>query len=95
MPVSICGDAPSRDPDLVRKLIEFGLTSISVSADAFEVTRAAPEVHRLYFPAFLSTVDSVFQDNTMARALPLGTNVLTLGRFRYADDYFDFYFRST
>jgi len=38
MPVSICGDAPSRHPELIRKLIDFGLTSISVSADAFEST---------------------------------------------------------
>jgi len=41
VPVSICGDAPSRYPELIRKLIGFGLTSISVSADAFEATRAA------------------------------------------------------
>jgi len=43
IPVSICGDAPSRSPDLVRKLIGFGLTSISVSADAFESTLRAVE----------------------------------------------------
>jgi len=43
IPVSICGDAPSRNPDLVRKLIGFGLTSISVSADAFETTLRAVE----------------------------------------------------
>ena len=36
--VSICGDAPSRHPELIRRLIGFGLTSISVSADAFEST---------------------------------------------------------
>jgi len=36
--VSICGGAPSRDPALIRRLIEFGLTSISVSAEAFEST---------------------------------------------------------
>jgi pyruvate,water dikinase len=40
VPVSICGDAPSRHPQLIRKLIEFGLNSISVSADAFETTLA-------------------------------------------------------
>jgi pyruvate,water dikinase len=38
MPVSICGDAPSRHPHLVETLIGFGLTSISVSAEAFEPT---------------------------------------------------------
>ena len=38
LPVSICGDAPSRYPTLIEKLIEFGLTSISVSAEAFEST---------------------------------------------------------
>jgi pyruvate,water dikinase len=38
VPVSICGDAPSRHPELIRKLIGFGLNSISVSADAFETT---------------------------------------------------------
>lgn len=38
IPVSICGDAPSRHPDLIRRLIGYGLSSISVSADAFETT---------------------------------------------------------
>ncbi len=41
MPVSICGDAPSRYPELISKLIGFGLTSISVPADAFEPTLRA------------------------------------------------------
>ena len=41
MPVSICGDAPSRYPELIAKLIGFGLSSISVSADAFESTLRA------------------------------------------------------
>jgi len=41
MPVSICGDAPSRYPELIPKLIGFGLTSISVPADAFEPTLRA------------------------------------------------------
>lgn len=40
LPVSICGDAPSRHPELIRELIGFGLSSISVSADAFETTLA-------------------------------------------------------
>jgi pyruvate,water dikinase len=43
MPVSICGDAPSRHPELISRLIGFGLTSISVSADAFEATLRAVE----------------------------------------------------
>jgi pyruvate,water dikinase len=41
MPVSICGDAPSRHPELIHKLIGFGLTSISVSPNAFEATLRA------------------------------------------------------
>ena len=41
MPVSICGDAPSRHPGLIAQLLEFGLTSISVSADMLETTIAA------------------------------------------------------
>jgi pyruvate,water dikinase len=41
IPVSICGDAPSRHPDLIRRLIGYGLSSISVSADAFETTLQA------------------------------------------------------
>ena len=41
IPVSICGDAPSRHPALIRQLIDYGLSSISVSADAFETTRQA------------------------------------------------------
>ncbi len=43
MPVSICGDAPSQHPELIRKLIGFGLTSISVSPNAFEATLRAIE----------------------------------------------------
>jgi pyruvate,water dikinase len=43
IPVSICGDAPSRYPELIPRLIGFGLTGISVSADAFEATRRAVE----------------------------------------------------
>jgi len=38
LPVSICGDAPSRHPELIEQLIMFGLSSISVPADAFEAT---------------------------------------------------------
>jgi len=38
LPASICGDAPSRHPELIEKLIIFGLSSISVPADAFETT---------------------------------------------------------
>ncbi len=41
IPISICGDAPSRHPELIHKLIGFGLTGISVSADAFDATLAA------------------------------------------------------
>ena len=37
-PVSICGDAPSRHPELIAKLIEFGLTGLSVSSEAFAAT---------------------------------------------------------
>lgn len=40
LPVSICGDAPSRHPELIRELIGFGISGISVSADAFETTLA-------------------------------------------------------
>lgn len=36
---SICGQAPSDYPDLVEKLIEYGISSISVNPDAIEVTR--------------------------------------------------------
>jgi pyruvate,water dikinase len=39
-PVSICGDQPSRDPDLVRELVSMGIDSISVLPSAFEETRA-------------------------------------------------------
>jgi pyruvate,water dikinase len=37
-PVSICGDRPSTDPDLVRRLVELGIDAISVVADAFSQT---------------------------------------------------------
>ncbi|MBI4177658.1 MAG: phosphoenolpyruvate synthase [Candidatus Aenigmarchaeota archaeon] len=33
---SICGEAPSRDDDLVGKLVEYGISSISVELDAFD-----------------------------------------------------------
>jgi len=36
---SICGQAPSLYPDLVEKLIDWGITSISVNPDAIERTR--------------------------------------------------------
>jgi pyruvate,water dikinase len=40
-PVSICGNAPSRYPELVPRLISAGLTSLSVSPEAFEATLKA------------------------------------------------------
>lgn len=36
---SICGQAPSLYPDLVEKLVQFGVTSVSVSPDAIETVR--------------------------------------------------------
>ena len=36
---SICGQAPSAYPDLVEKLVEWGITSISVNPDAIKRTR--------------------------------------------------------
>jgi len=36
---SICGQAPSFYPDLVEKLIEWGITSVSVNPDAIDQTR--------------------------------------------------------
>ena len=36
---SICGQAPSQYPDLVEKLVKWGITSISVSPDAIDHTR--------------------------------------------------------
>ena len=41
VPVSMCGDAPSRHPELVARLVELGIDSLSVSAEAFEATVAA------------------------------------------------------
>lgn len=38
LPVSLCGNAASRYPDLLPKLVEFGLTSISVTPETFERT---------------------------------------------------------
>ncbi len=37
--VSICGQAPSVYPDLTEKLVQWGITSVSVSPDAIDVTR--------------------------------------------------------
>jgi pyruvate,water dikinase len=39
-PVSICGDQPSRDPELVQVLVEAGIDSLSVLPSAFAETRA-------------------------------------------------------
>lgn len=36
---SICGQAPSRYPDLTKKLVEWGINSVSVSADVAYLTR--------------------------------------------------------
>jgi len=36
---SICGQAPSVYPELTEKLVEWGITSVSVSPDAIETTR--------------------------------------------------------
>lgn len=36
---SICGQAPSNHPDLVEKLVKWGITAISVSPDAIDHTR--------------------------------------------------------
>ncbi|MCJ7793185.1 MAG: phosphoenolpyruvate synthase [Candidatus Marinimicrobia bacterium] len=38
--VSICGQAPSVYPDLVEKLVQWGITSLSVTPDAIERTRS-------------------------------------------------------
>jgi pyruvate,water dikinase len=36
---SICGQAPSFYPELTQRLVEWGITSISVNPDAIETTR--------------------------------------------------------
>ena len=41
VPVSVCGDAPSREPTLVRAMVEMGIDAISVVPSAFEETRLA------------------------------------------------------
>ena len=41
VPVSICGQAPSLYPEITRKLVEWGITSISVSPDMIEETPAS------------------------------------------------------
>ncbi len=38
MECCVCGDAPSRRPELVASLLQLGVTSLSVSPDAFERT---------------------------------------------------------
>lgn len=43
VPVSICGDAPSRDPELVRTLVELGVDALSVVPQAYENTVRAIE----------------------------------------------------
>jgi pyruvate,water dikinase len=41
IPCSICGQAPSRYPELIERLVEWGITGISVSLDAVEQTYRA------------------------------------------------------
>ena len=36
---SICGQAPSVYPELTEKLVEWGITSVSVSPDMIDITR--------------------------------------------------------
>jgi pyruvate,water dikinase len=36
---SICGQAPSVYPEITQKLVEWGITSVSVSPDMIDVTR--------------------------------------------------------
>jgi pyruvate, water dikinase len=36
IPCSICGDAPTRSPELIDALVRWGITAISVSPDAVE-----------------------------------------------------------
>ena len=36
---SICGQAPSVYPELTEKLVQWGITSVSVSPDMIDVTR--------------------------------------------------------
>jgi len=37
--VSLCGQSPSVYPEIAEKLVEFGITSISVNPDAIERTK--------------------------------------------------------
>ena len=37
--VSVCGQGPSEHPDLAERLVEWGITSISVTPDVIERTR--------------------------------------------------------
>ena len=39
IPVGICGQGPSDSPELVRKLVQWGITSISVTPDCLSQTR--------------------------------------------------------
>ena len=39
MTCSLCGQAPSVYPDFAERLVEFGITSMSVNPDAVERTR--------------------------------------------------------
>jgi phosphoenolpyruvate synthase/pyruvate phosphate dikinase len=41
IPVSVCGDAPSREPELVRAMVDMGIDAISVVPAAFDETRQA------------------------------------------------------
>jgi pyruvate, water dikinase len=43
IPCSICGDAPTRYPELIDALVRWGITAISVSPDAVESTAKAIE----------------------------------------------------
>ena len=63
--VSICGQAPSVYPEVTRKLVEWGVTSVSVTPDMIEQTRQV-----LYE---VETSDSSLTESIDATALPMAS----------------------
>ncbi len=57
--------------------------------DKMLVPGAIGVTNRVLLPSFISSADGVLGDNTFDRALPVGFNILTLGGFRWVDDFFD------
>lgn len=60
IPCSICGEAPSRNPNLIQDLVEWGIDAISVAPEAVDRTQAAIVQAEVLFKGRTITADKEF-----------------------------------